>query len=392
MSVKMMQSAQLYPYLIEEATLTLAAGRVKRIVNLKEKLPPMLRNKVPHLVGFIHELDIDPTFTTAPVVNGLTTALRSLVMTAEGGRTMVDVTGLDLRAIEAYENCGNLVHPAPDLNSASTNNFLDCRSTDMGPGGYLGNPSDWAFPIALLDTGSIQLEAPQLTDLSADCTAGTVVQRTFAMLIALDSIRIPPKMELKTWNTGGSALELGERALYHSLLMCNDADHGAIAAGDFGAITVVDRRGPIYNGVHAAVLGRQFNSQCAPGQFGIIQGEPRAATDDNLKIVNGATPTALVSPAANYQAVLWSPPGSRINKVEAEGPIRVSWAGSQATAFFIGRRSLPRGEQEVTDLATVICNKLNLKFTGAKVNTLDGALFTNPDRIEYMPWDVSFAK
>lgn len=392
MSVKMMQSAQLYPYLIEEATLTIGAARVKRIVNLKEKLPPMLRNKVPHLVGFIHEIDCLPTFTTAPVVVGMTAMLRSLVMTADGGRTMVDVTGLDLRAIEAYENSGNLVHPAPDLNSASTNHFVDARSTDMGPGSYLGNPSDWAFPCALLDTGSLTLEAPLLTDLSADTTVNTLIQRTFAMLIGLDSIRIPPKMELKTWNTGGSTLELSERALYHSLVMLNSAAHDAIAAGVFGAITVVDRRGPVFNGLHAAILNRMYNAQVAPGQLGIVQGEPRFTTDDNLKIVNGATPTALAAPVATLQPVLWSPPGSRINKVEAEGPIKVTWAGTQATAFFIGRRSLPRGEQEVIDLATVVCTKLNLKFAGARINTFDGQPFVNPDRIEYMPWDISYAK
>lgn len=389
---KFNQAFQVYPFLVEEATLTLGAARIKRIINLKEKLPLMLRNKVAHVIGFVTEIAATPTFTTAPNQLGFTSAFRSVVMVADGGRTAIDVSGLDLRAIEAYENGGQIVHPLPDLNGGTGTLFTDARSIDLGPGNFVGNPSDYAMPCALLDTGTLQLEAPALTDISADTTAATVVQRTYAMIIAMDSIRIPPKMELRGYNTGGNTLELGERALYASLLMCSNAAHGLLTNGLIGNITLTDRRGPIFNGINASILGKQFNTQMAPGQFSIIQGEPRGTTDHNPKMINQATPTAVLAAAASYQPVLWSPNGSRLPKVEAEGPIKLTWDGSQATAYIVVRRFIPRGEQEASDLATVAFNKLNLKFTGGRINTQDGQLFIDPNRIEYMPWDFSYAK
>lgn len=390
------KSMQVIPLLIEEPTLTLAAARAQRNVNLKEKLPPMVRGRVAHSIGFMVELDLDPTFTTAPDQVGNANSLRSVQFTAEGGRLMVQgagggFQGPDLRALEAYENSGRLVTPDPDLNGGSTNNFYSTRVLDFGPGGFIGNPSDFAMPNVLMDTAVLSLEAPALTDISADTTAGTVIQRTFVLMIPLQSIRIPPKVEVRAFSVSGNALELGERALYLSLFYCDSASHGAIAGGDFNNFTLVDRDGPVFNSVPAEILGRQYAAQNAAGQFGIIQGEPRAAQDDNYKVVNGATPTALVSPTAAYQAVLWNPDGARINKVEVEGPIRLTHDGTQATAYAICRRILPRGEKEATELAIVAFSKLGLKFTGGKVKTQSKQPFRNGRRIEYMPWDFGYA-
>lgn len=383
---------QVYPILIEEQTLTLAAAAAKRTVNLKEKLPNFIRDKVAHCIGLLAELDLDPTFTTAPTIVGMANALKSIVIRADGGRIMVDAQGPDLRAMEAYENGGRLVSPDPDLNSASTNNFYDARTIDFGPGNFLGNPSDFAIPCCLLKTGVLEPSAPALTDISADTTAGTVVQRVYALCIGLDSIRIPPKMELKTFNASGSTLELGERALYTSILALNSSANDAIAAGDFDTFTLDDRKGNVFSGVPAEVLGRAYNVQNAVGQFGIIQGEPRTATDDNLKVVNGATPTALVSPSAAYQPVVWSPPGSRITTVEVEGPLRLKWSGSQSTGYFAVRRILPRGEKEATELAIIAFEELKVKFASGKVKTLSKQAFGRPGRVEYMPWDFRYVK
>jgi hypothetical protein len=386
------KSFQIYPWLVEEQTIALSANRQRRLVNLKEKLPAMLRNEVAHAIALVVETSTTPTFTTAPSVIGQANALRSVQIRGDGGRVMVDAQGPDLRALEAYENSGRLVAPDPDLNGGTGSTFYDVRCIDFGPGEFLGNPSDFAMPCVLLKTGVLEAEAPALTDISADTTACTVVQRVYALLIGLDSVRIPPKVETRTYTVGGNTLELGERALYTSLFMLKSAAHAAIATGDFSALTLDDRNGNVFNNISTAILQRAFQVQMGVGQFSPIQGEPRAATDDNSKIVNGATPTALVSPSPAYQPVLWSAPASRITKVEVEGPIKLRWTGSQASAYIALRRIMPRGEKEATDLAVIVFNELNLKFKGGKVKTLSKLPFGRPDRIEYMPWDFGYVK
>lgn len=374
------------PILIDESTITLTASRQRRTLNLKEKLPPFLRKKVAHVVGFVAELDLDPTFTTAPTSVQLANSLRSLIMRGEEGRIVADATGPDLRALAAYENGGRLQEADPDTSSGSTNNFYSQLSLDMGPGQFDGNPSDFAFPCVLLDNAVLDVEAPSFTDISADTTAGTVVQRIYAVCIGLDELRIPPKVDVRSYSAAANVLELGERALITSMLMLNSSSHDAITAGDFGNITLADREGNVYAGIPAPLLGRVFNKHNGQGQFGLIAGEPRAATDDNVKVVNSGTPTALVGATAAYQPVLWSAPGSRITKLEVEGPLSVRWSGSQSTAYFVVRRILPRTQQEVTDMATLAFNKLGLAFGGGGIKTLSKKPFTSPVRADYMPW------
>lgn len=383
-----MKNVQAYPILIDDFTHTLAAGRAKRTINLKEKLPARIRNGIAHVLAFFTIIDLDPTFNTAPTAVGMANALRSVLLKGDGQRILADVSGPDIRAVEAYENRGRVVTPDPDLNSASTNNFYDTRTLGLGCGpSFMGEPLDGALPAVLFEQSVLETEAPGLTDISADTTAGTVRHRTYAKVIDLPSVRIGCKTELRSFNASGNLLELGDRALYTALMLLNSASHDAITNGDFDTVTLTDRRGIVYGNIPVEALTSMFASDMATGSLGIVQGEPQAATDDNLSIPNGATPTALTKPTAAYQPVVWSPPGSYMSKVGIEGPLTVRWGGSQSTAVALARRVLPRGHQEAKDLAEVAFSRLGVAFGGGGVKPLQRGKAV-PERLgEYMPWD-----
>lgn len=372
---------------IDDNTHTLVAAAAARgNINFREKLPQGLEaGMVPHLLGLIAELDVDPTFTTAPTQLGLAAAINRLTLRGEKGRVVFDGSGMDLRALELYENGGMPLSPDGDLNGGSTTNFYAARMLSFGPGGFVGNPSDFAIPVPLLSEAALDLMYGALTDISADTTAGTVRSLVHGIAAGLPEVRIPPKTEVKVIPAAGNSLELGERALYCSLLLLNSTAHDAIAAGDFGAFTLDARFGNVFTGIDAENLGRAYNVLMGQGQFGFIQGEPRAATDDNLKVANGASPTAIASPTAAYQPIIFNGGGARISKLNVEGPLKLTWNGTQATASAIVRRILPRSAEEAKELAVQVFESMKLPYKDGHIKTISKRPYVGP-AAEYMPW------
>ena len=385
-----LDGSHIIPVKVDDITWTLSAAVQQRVVNQREKMPAMIRGMVGHCFGYLVEEICTPTFSTAPTQVGLAAALNRLTIKAENSRVAIDLTGPDLRALEMYENRGQIVSPEPDLNSASTNPFYSSRLALFAPPGYRGSPKDFVLPNFLLAAGSVEPNQAVKTDISADCTAGTVRRIVTALCVALDRVRIGPKTEAKAFNAGGNVLELGERCLLSSLMLTEVLAHTtAFTAGDYSSFTLDDRKGNIYNGVDAAQLTRLFWAQNGTGQFGHIQGELRAATDDNLKVVNGATPTAIASPGALYQPLVWPGNGASINNVEPEGPFKLSWPGSVATGHFIARRIFPRSQQEAHELATQVFQGLNLPYKGAAIRGAGRGPYVGP-RPEYQAWDFLY--
>ena len=384
-----MRSFQPQPVLIDDYTHTMSAAQTQRTVKIGEKLAEKTRQLVNHVTGFVVAIDLDPTFTTAPTIVELSKALANLIFKADSGRVAVNLSGPDLRAMEAYENGGKLVVPDADLTSGSTNNFYATRYVNFAPLGYAGGDDDFALPVALLGEATLDLTYPAFTDVSADGTAGTVRVRIFAMCVGLNRVNIPPKFDLRSFAAAGNAVELGERSLITHALLCDSAAHAAITAGDFANLSFRDREGDFLSAVPAAVLTSMYWAQNRTGQLGIIQGEPQAATDDNLKIVNGASPTAVVGASAAYQPVLWSAQGARIGQNAIETPGRLSWTGTQATGHLLVRRILPRSAEEAKEAAERAFRRCGIPFKGIGIRTLDRRPYVG-DAAEYMPWDGRF--
>ena len=57
-----------------------------------------------------------------------------------------------------------------------------------------------------------------------------------------------------------------------------------------------------------------------------------------------------LGPKGYMKTIVFSPPGSRLTKVEVEGPFTLRWSGSQATSYLLAVRVLPRAEDEAKEL------------------------------------------
>jgi len=387
-----MRNFQKIPILLQTLTTTMAAARQDFVVSLKEKLLPKVRGGINHVFGFLIEQDLDPSFTTAPTQLGAALALYNLKVQAEKGHYMFDGSGADLRAIEAYERGGPLLFPDGDLNGGTGTNFYSARYLSCTPGGPRGmseGEEAFAIPAVLFDDAALQVQVGALTDVSADTTAATVVHRIYALCHGLDRVNIPPRVERKVWPCAGNERSLNDRARYLCAFMLNSTAHDAITAGDFSTFTADDRAGNFMAGVYATVLGRLYNAEKYQGQFGIIQGEPGAATDDNLKVVNGASPTAIASPTAAYQPLLWPVENQGIDNIEIEGPLTFRWSGSQATGSLITTRLLPRSRDEVKELGTRLTKSLSIEMQDFVPSGGKGREMDNP---EYSPWVLHYSR
>lgn len=378
-----MKGSQLIPYSLPDVPWS-AGGRATTPLR---DLPHKVRGRIAHLAGISWEVDVDPTFTTAPTVVGLNNVVSDLKI-HDGVQLRHDGGFNYLRVFEALE-FGRLPTPEPDTNSGSTNNFYFTRYWSPGPMRFEGNPSDFAIACSALENAAISYTFGALTDISADTTAATVTLKCTAWLLLLDEVRVGPVYARSAYAANSADFLLAGRALYPYLALLNSASVDAITAGDFGSITVNDGEGEIVSAVDAEVLTRAFHAQMGSGQFTIVQGEPRSGTDDNPVIKNGGTPTALVAATAAIQPVLWTAPGGLISKVVArpDSGLRVRWNGSQASAIILSGRILDQPMTAVATMATKALNKLGLPFRGAKVKTLSKQPYTGRTP-EFMPYKV----
>lgn len=378
-----MKGSQPIPYQLPDLTWT--AG--SKGVHLLKDLPHKVRGRIAHVVGISWEVDVDPTFTTAPTNFGLNQVVKGLKI-HDGSQLRFDGNFAYLRVFEALE-LGRLRQPDPDTNSGSTNNFYFGRYWSPGPANFLGNPTDFALCCASLENASITYDFGALTDISADTTAATVTIKTVVWLMPMDEVRVPPVYERQAYAANSADLLLTGRALYPFMALLNSANVDAISAGDFGSITVNDGDGELVSALDAEVLCKAFQAQMASGQFTPVQGEPRAATDDNPKEINSGSPTAAVAVTAAVQPVLWCTPGAMISKVvaRAETGLRVRWNGSQASGIVLVGRILEQPNTVIASTATKALNKLGIGFKGAKVKTLSKSDYRGPLR-EFMPYKV----
>lgn len=361
-----------------------AGGRVN--VSLRD-LPVSLRGRIPHARSIIFEVDFAPTYTTAPTTVGNNKVVSSVDIW--DGRVSRFIGGFNqLRGHERI-NTGETRLPDADTDLASTNARYLRRVFHFGPPQMAGwDAHDFVMPTGALQAGELRIQFGALTDVSADTTAITGTVRIFVDLEPLDEVRVPPSYVVQPYSLSTKDNTLPGRALIVSIYGFDSTSYGAFTAGDVGNVSLDLGAGPVISAVLASVLTAKYQDDFGRGEVGVFGGDPRSANDDNAKMVNHASPTALAASTADLQPIMWAKPRQKLSKLElAETALRLSWDGTQSTMELQIAKILPQ-------TATVIGNILGpaLKAIGREgfakppyVKTLSKKLYTGP-RSEFMPW------
>jgi hypothetical protein len=227
-----------------------------------------------------------------------------------------------------------------------------------------------------------------LTDLSADTTALTGTTNVEAKMQILPAeVRIPPVWERKTLSATGGDAQLQGRALYDYIAL-TDTDYSTLAAGEIATVNVDLGEGLVVPGVNARDLNAMYLADRATGDLGLVQGEPAAAGDDNVKQVNRGTPSAVVGSTADLQVVLWSGRDAMLNKRPmAASSARVYWSGTDTAMLVHTSKFLPQSKPAVGAMIAKAFAKLPFSPKNARIKTLSKDAFNSPF-VEFMPWVI----
>lgn len=290
---------------------------------------------IAHLAGFVFDVSCNPTISSGTATVYGQNNLVELVEFNDGLNLRSRASFNELRFREYLEN-GRLINPDPDA-AATTENLQYGRFLPVGPTNMIGSPSDFVLPCAALEGGSLQFNfASALSRYSANTTALTVSVRVSALLVGFfNELRIPPLFEWNRIPAGQADVAVPGRALYTHLAMVDtlSTPGTAITAGDFAAVGIDTGKGSIRT-QDVQAYSRAFASTMKSGHTAGLYGEPRSTEDDNTKMVNSGTPTALTPASAVLQPLIWTPEDSRITKgaYEAGSQLRTIWTGTQTTA------------------------------------------------------------
>jgi hypothetical protein len=366
-----MKSFQVQPFPLR--TPTFAVGGTD-IIPL-DVLPTTLADGlIAHLVGFV--FDTSATFTISA---GTSTVYEqnNLVELVEfnDGLNLRSRAGFnELRFREYLEN-GKLILPDPDaVATGEATQFR--RFMSVGPQTMAGAPSDFMLPCASLEGGSLQFNfASALARTGANVTALTNVSvRVTALLVGLrNELRIPPLHEWNRLPAGQADVAIPGHSLYtHVALVDTLTTPGtAISAGDFASVGIDTGKGSIRN-QDIQMYGAAFAALMGAGHVNGLYGEPRAATDDGAKMVNSATPTALVAASAVLSPVIFTPHDTRITKLayESGSQLRIVWSGTQATAGLIYGRIVEQSDAAEAALAARGLDRLKRRTNERQVKTI----------------------
>ncbi len=262
-----------------------------------KNLPKMKGMAIPHVLSIDIEVDLDPSYTTAPTIFGHNNSIKTVSIN-DGAREWLPMGGsLNLlRAFERLEN-GKAYAPETILGNGTGNNRYIRRRFYWNPPKIFGQPSDGAYNTPYLSAagGKVVLTCGQLTDISADCTAATGTVRVICNVARYYNKMIFPAFFPRQMQALSSGTAITQRALYAIVGLLNSTSFDAFAAGDVGAVTL-DAAGDILmiNG-SAQSLTQGHNSDMAAG-LEAIAGDPRDATYDvNARQLNLTTPTAGVT-------------------------------------------------------------------------------------------------
>ncbi len=377
-----MDNFQTYPVPLKPATFS--AGQREPI---PLDVPPTMLGGWNHIESIDFVCSVTPTLSSGALTPLEAQNIVTGLVVNDGIQNRCNVSFALLRFIEMLE-LGKLQAPDPD-SAATTEPIYFSRRWRVGPALFAGSPTDHLLPAAAIKGGRIELQYGALADLDVAATAVTVTIQPIANCVPLyGELRIPP---LSKWDFIDAAvrnIDVQGKALHHTLAMFNSGTYDAITAGDFANITLTGSAGVVGAATHIADLERKFYLDKMAGHITPVQGEPRAATDDNAKVVNPGTPTALVAATANVSPILWYNPGCRISKVRAyaESQFNIKWDGSQTTARILSGRLEAQGEAARAVMLARALAVLGLPgHKGLGIKTLSKKPYKG-DVGDFMPW------
>jgi hypothetical protein len=334
------------------------------------------------VAGFKFVVSATPTQSSGTAsAENLQKAVRALVIKDGTGRQYFNGSFASNRIQDALER-GWLSAPEPDA-AATTEAVNFERVFLLGPDGF-SDPADFVQPAALFRGGSITFSYGALTDVTATTTALTLTIQTFAICQLHDEVILGAMVDrFESLLTNGQVL--GTEGLYTEVGFCNSSLFDAITAGDFANVTTVVN-GFTRDSIHVADLERMYHADKQVNSLTPIHGEPRAATDDNPKV---AAATALAAASANISPIIWSPKGAKISKLiyAAQPNVVFKWSGSQASAYVLATRIVPRTAADVGKAESLVKAGLSVGFRNMDARTLSKESYTGP-RKAYMPLKV----
>ena len=343
-------------------------------------LQPQLAGRITHVAGIKFVVSATPTLSSGnATAEELQKAVRSLVVKDGTGRLLFNGSFASLRLAEALEN-GFLNAPEPDV-AATTEAVNFVRELSMGPQAFVDH-TDFVIPAAVFRGGSISFGFGALADVDAALTALTMTITPYVVCQLHDELILGAVVErYEQLLTNGQVI--GAEALYAFIGLCNSGTFDAIAAGDFANVETI-ANGFNRQAIHVADLERMYhNDMQVPSGLAVVHGEPRAATDDNPKVISG---TALAAASATMSPVVWAPRKAKLSKLiySAQPNMVLKWSGSQATAYAITTRILPRQTADFGKAEGLIRAALGLSVKSVEARTLSKDPYKGP-RSAYMP-------
>lgn len=358
-----------------------------------KNLPKTKGMWIPHVVALDIEVDMDPTYTTAPTIVGHNNAIKTVSIN-DGLREWMPMGG-SLNVLRAFERLeiGRSYQPEALLGNASTNNRYIRRRFYWNPRNLIGQPSDGAYNTPYLSSagGKVVLNCGQLTDMSADCTAATGTVRVVAHIARYpNKLIFPPYFprQMQALVSGGA---ITQRALYGILGFLNSTSFDALAVGDIGDVTIDVGGDILMQAASSPALTAAHNADMETGAVDALAGDSRDATYDvNARQINLSTPTALAVQAADLQPALWIPKDTRMTKLmHAPSQAIITVSGSGSTTQVLMGRFLPVSEVERgAALATALANLEGRKATEWGLRLASGkAEYSGPLRA-FLPWQA----
>lgn len=344
------------------AVMTQMAGRIAHIPEIK----------------FVVSATPTQSSGTATAEN-LQKAVRSLVIRDGTGRMLFSGSFASLRLYEALER-GYLA--APENDAAATTEAVNFeRVFSLAPRSF-EDDLDFVQPAALFKYGgSITFGFGALTDVTATTTALSMTIQAYAVCTLHDEVLLGSLVERfeTSWTNG---MAFNTEALYTEFALAKSNAFATISAGDFANVQVL-ANGLTRQAIHVADLERMFHhDKGVVSGVTLVHGEPRAATDDNPKVVNG---TALAAAPAQLSPVLWSPQSARISKlVYGASPTLVVQASGSSSGYALTTRLLPRTAADVGKAEACVRAGLAVGFKSLNARTLSKKPYDGPRRA-YMP-------
>jgi hypothetical protein len=344
-------------------------------------LQPQLAGRIAHVVGFKFVVAATPTLSSGTATpEELQGAVNSMVIKDGTGRMLFNGSFKSNRLQDALER-GYLSAPEPD-GAATTEAVHFERIFKLGPDSFFDG-TDFVQPAAVFRGGSISFGFGALTDVDANCTALTLTVQPYVVCQLHDELILGALVErYESLYTNGQVI--GAESLYTDVGLCDSATFGAIAAGDFANVTVI-ANGFTRDAIHVADLERMYHAdKMTNSGLSLVHGEPRAATDDNPKVVSG---TALAAAPAQISPVIWTPQNAKLSKLlyAAQPNIVLKWSGTQSTAYMLATRILPRTDSDFGKAIALCRSGLGINnVSGPVARTLSKADYKGPRR-GYMP-------